>query len=71
MIAPASEESYPGVDTLELIKFLSAHPEMLPWRSNNTALFMFLSLKGFLRNWEEWMYPCLKRLGFPVRSSLP
>src|ERR1700761_2727418 len=64
------EKSYPDVDPLDLIQFLSGHPKMLPWRSNPMSIFLFLSLGGFKHNWEEWMHPCLKRLGFPVRLPL-
>ncbi|KAJ7659676.1 hypothetical protein DFH06DRAFT_1326695 [Mycena polygramma] len=58
-------------EPMELLSFISSHPEMHPWGSNLMAVYMFASADCFEANWYEWMAPCLENLKFPLDSWEP
>ncbi|KAJ7612385.1 hypothetical protein DFH06DRAFT_1371504 [Mycena polygramma] len=64
---PKCDENYRFSQDLamDLLKFMSDHPRMLPWGFDPMAVFMFISLDSFTVNCEKWLVPCLRTLKYP------
>ncbi len=60
------EYPFSSEEAIELLEFLSAHPQILPWGFNPMAVYLFLSLGCFTANSETWLVPGLRELGYPV-----
>ena len=57
-------------EPLFFLEFLSGNADILPWRSNTMAIFLFVSAACFVANWDEWLFACLQMRNFPQVRSL-
>lgn len=68
---PLPDDWLKSFEPLFFLKFLSLDADILPWRSNTMAIFLFVSAACFVANWDEWLFACLQMRKFPqVRSPV-
>ncbi|KAJ7229922.1 hypothetical protein GGX14DRAFT_553424 [Mycena pura] len=62
---PLADDWLDLFDPLFFLQFLSLNADILPWRSNTMAIFLFVSAINFAANWNEWLLACLQMRKFP------